>query len=319
MPEFIVFIISLAAVIFGADWLGNAATYIAKRLALPRILIGATIVSLATTIPEIAIAAVSGVSGEPDIGIGTALGSPIVNIGLIFGLLLLFSRAEINKTAYVRTIQFLLVILGLVFLFSVGGTLVPFAGAVLIIIGILYLGVEFIIGRHEESYLESFETRFSRLINFFSSRRNYHQILYLFAGCLLLFGGAYFLVGSSLILADILGAPQIIIGVLAIAFGTSLPEAFTALNSIVKKRPALSAGNLFGASVLDLTIATGAASVFGRVNIDSEGLYLTTATTAVLAGLSLFSIFGKVSPRILGSLLIVTYVAFVFLFAVLEV
>jgi len=318
MPELAVFIISLAAIIFGADWLGNSAIYIAKQLSLPRILIGATIVSLATTIPEIVIAAISGVSGVPELGISTAFGSPIVNIGLIFGILLLFSKAEVDKTAYIRTIQFFLVILAFVFLFSFGGTISQFSGVVLIILGIVYLMIEFVIGRHEENFLESIETRFERLKNFFASRKNYHQIFYLIAGGLLLFGGGHFLVGSGVILADVLGVPQIIIGLLVIAFGTSLPEAFIAISSIVKNRPQVSTGNLFGASILDLTIAVGAASVFGGVNIDAGGLYLTIGTTAVLATISLFSIFGKISPKILGGLLIIIYFVFVAWFAGLE-
>jgi len=318
MPEFIVFAVSLTAMLFGADWLGNAATYIAKKLSLPRILIGATIVSLATTIPEIVIATISGASDVPSLGIGTAFGSPIVNIGLIFGILLLFSKIEINKAAYIRTIQFLLIVLALVFIFSVGGHLSQLAGAVLITFGFAYLVVEFVIGKHEESFLESLETRFTRLINFFSARENYHQIFYLITGSLLLFGGGYFLVGSATALADILGVPQIIIGVLAIAFGTSLPEAFTAINSIIRKRLQLAAGNLFGASILDLTIAAGVASVFGGASIDTRGLYLTVTTTAVITLIGLFSIFGKISPKILGGLLIIVYFVFVFWFAGLE-
>ena len=93
MGELIVFIVSLFAVIIGVDWLGNSATYFAKKLSVSKILIGATIVSVATTGPEIAIAIFSGISGQPSIGAGVALGSPLINIGLILSLLFIFSKA----------------------------------------------------------------------------------------------------------------------------------------------------------------------------------------------------------------------------------
>ena len=139
MPEAVVFVISITAVIFGADWLGNSATYIARRLSLPKVLIGATIVSLATTLPEIVVAGVSGIENSPEIGLGTVFGSPLVNIGLIFGILLLLSHPPINKTYYSRTIKLFIATLILVTLLSVGGSISPIFGFLLIVFGFIYL------------------------------------------------------------------------------------------------------------------------------------------------------------------------------------
>src|SRR4030042_3391641 len=135
MPEIIFFIISLVAVIYGADWLGNAATQIAKSLSLPRILVGATIVSIATTLPEFTIATLSAATGSPNLGIGTVLGSPVVNIGLIFGILLLFSKVQIEKAYFLRTTQFLFTILVLVSLILLGSAISPVAACFFILVG----------------------------------------------------------------------------------------------------------------------------------------------------------------------------------------
>ncbi len=315
MPELIIFAISILAVIIGADWLGNSATHIAKRLSLPRVIIGATIVSLATTLPEIVIAGISGAEGSPEVGLGTVFGSPIVNLGLIFGILLLLSKPSINKAYFLRTIKLFLLTLGLVVLLSVGGSISPVSGFILMFFGIVYLAIQAIIGRQEESLLERIENRFENLKEFFTQRENYHQVLYLVIGSILLVLGAYFLVGSAVSLAQILDVPQIVIGFVIIAFGTSIPELFTTFNSIVRNRVGIGAGNLFGASVLDLTFALGLGSIFNGSNITPINLYLTIASLAVISLISVLYVLEKVSPRVLGTLLIIIYLGSLILFS----
>jgi cation:H+ antiporter len=318
MPEFIIFIISIAAVIIGADWLGNAATHIATRLALPRVIIGATIISLATTLPEIVIATISGAEGSPEVGLGTVFGSPFANIGLIFGILLIFSKPEINKAYYSRTVQFFLVAIALVFVALLGGSVSPAFSVALVFFGVSYLIIQSIIGKQEESILEKIEHRFERFKNFFSEEGSFQQIFYLVVGVVLLMLGAHFLIGSAVTLAGILNIPQIIIGVVVIALGTSFPEAFTTINSILKNRVGLSAGNLFGASVLDLTLALGLGSIFNGAKIEPAALYLTVGGLVLLALISLVYVFEKVSPKILGVSLIAVYLIFLVWFSNLD-
>lgn len=316
MPEIIVFIISLAAVVFGADWLGNAATNIAKSLSLPRVLIGATIVSLATTLPEIVIAVVSGVQGEPEIGLGTVFGSPVVNIGLIFGTLLLFSEVRIEKAYFTRTIQFLLVVIALILLVSLTGGMNQLFGWILILLGLMYLMIQLVVTKHEDTFLEQLETRFERLKNLLTDGDGYHQFFYLVVGAVLLVLGGRFLVDSAVILAATLKVPELVIGLIAIAFGTSIPETFTAINSIIRKRPEISAGNLFGASVLDLTVALGSAVALGGGSFDSSNIYPIVGTITILCLIGFFAISGKIPKKTLGGLSILFYVIFVVFFAI---
>ena len=315
MPELIVFAISITAVIIGADWLGNSATHIAKRLSLPRILIGATIVSLATTLPEIVIAGISGAEGSPEVGLGTVFGSPIVNLGLIFGILLLFSKHSVDKAYFLRTIKLFFLILLLVLILSIGGRVSPVSGFVLMFFGIVYLVIQAIIGRQEESLLERIENRFENLKEFFTQRENYHQVLYLVVGSLLLVLGAHFLVGSAVSLAQILSVHQIVIGFVIIAFGTSIPELFITFNSIVRNRVGIGVGNLFGASVLDLTFALGLVSVFNGSSLAPTNLYLAIASLVVISLISVLYVLEKASPRILGALLIIIYLGSLILFS----
>jgi cation:H+ antiporter len=318
MPELAVFAISIPAVIVGADWVGNAATTIAKNLSLPRVIIGSTLVALATTIPEISISLISGFKNTPVIGEGAALGSPVVNIGLIFGILLLFSKKEIQRPYFVRTVQILLVVLAAVFFISIGGRVSQTAAAFLILLGLIYLLVESLIGRHEEGFVARIEEHFSRLRGFFGDGRNLLPIFYLIIGFLLLVIGAYYLVESTVVIASILKVPVIFISLAAISLGTSMPELITTVNSIFRGRVDLSTGNLFGASVLNLSLALGAAAIFGGLLIDQNVLYLTTATLGLMACVSLFLIFGRISPRVLGGLLIAAYFVFLGVFTLIE-
>lgn len=318
MPEFIVFVIAIGAVIVGADWLGNAATHIATRLSIPRVVIGATIISLATTLPEIVIATVSGVENSPDVGLGTVFGSPFANIGLIFGIMLLFSKPEVNKAYFSRTIQFFLLTIALVFLLSLGGEISFLFSIILILFGVLYLFIQSIIGVQEENIFEKMQHRLERFANFLSRDDSFQQIFYLVVGTVLLVLGAHFLVGSAVALASLLNISSIVVGVVIIALGTSLPEAFTTINSIIKNRTSLSAGNLFGASVLDLTFALGLGSLFNSASIEPASLYLIIGGLAILALVSLAYVFEKVNPKILGVLLIVIYLIFITWFSNLE-
>lgn len=314
MPEIIVFVVSLAAVIFGADWVGNASVHLSQRLYLPRVLIGATFVSVATTLPEIIIGGFSAIEDQPALGIGTVFGSPITNIGLVLGIILLFSKVKLQDAHYIRTIQLFLAILVVVFLISATGFVTPLLGLVLILFGAAYLVIEFAVSKHEETFLEKIETRFERLKDYFTNGTNYHQIFYLVGGGILLFIGAHFLINSAAAIAGTFGIPQIVIGISIIAFGTSLPEIVTAINSIIKKRVGLSVGNLFGASILDYTFALGLIGLFGKAEIDQTTLYFGIGTASVLAVFSLIPVFGKISPKILGVLSICIYAVFLLWF-----
>ncbi|OGY22993.1 MAG: hypothetical protein A2172_03610 [Candidatus Woykebacteria bacterium RBG_13_40_15] len=313
MAEVFVFLVSLSAVIVGADWLGNAATYFAKKLSLPKILIGATFVSIATTGPEIVIAFFSGIGREPAIGLGTALGSPLVNIGLILGLLLFFSKARVDEPHYTRTIQIFLLVLATVFFLSITGTITPISGFALFLVGIFYLLLEFFISKNEQGIIEGVESRFWRLKSFFS-RKNNLQVFYFIAGAILLLGGAHFLVGSAATIAAIFGIPEIVIGFVAIAFGTSLPELFFAVNAILRRRTELSVGNLFGASILDLTLALGLIGILGGFTVRPYILYLTIGTAALLSILALSPVFGKFRPKVIGIISIAIYFGFLIWF-----
>ncbi len=318
MPEIIIFIISIAAVIKGADWLGEASVNVAKRLGLPQLVIGATLVSIATTLPETLISFFAGVASEPGISLGTVIGSPVVNLGLIMGLLFVFGHTRPQRGYFTRTLNIFIFLLALVLVLGFGGVVTPFGGWVLIVLAVVYLVLEFFISKSEESFADQVQTRFEKIRGFLNNSEGPKDIIYFILGAIILGVGAKFSVDSVAILATNLNVPTIIVAATAIAFGTSLPEMATAIHSIVKGRVMLSIGNLAGASVLDLTMALGAGAVVNPMIIPREALLISISTLFIISLLGLATVLTKFSTEKIGLALIFIFIVFVLVFVSVE-
>jgi cation:H+ antiporter len=313
MIEIIIFLISLVAVIVGANWLGALAAQFAKKASVPKILIGASLVTVASVGPEIIIAIACAIIGKPRIGIGVVFGASLIDIGLILGLLLFFSKVLIDEPHYTRTIQIFLATLVLVFLVSVTGRIPAISGLILIFFGLLYIAIEVFITKHEETFIDNIGARFWRLKKLLAQKISFWQAFYLIGGLFLVVFGSYFLITSAATISVILAIPEILIGLLMIAVAVSIPEIITAVNSIARRRTEISAGSLFSASIANLTFALGFLSIFGGAKIGQPESYLLIASMALLAMLGLLPVFGRIPQRLLGTLSIIIYFLSLFL------
>ncbi len=314
MAEIIIFLFSLAALLYGANWVGESSAKIAKNFSVSPVLIGVTLLSIATALPEISLAFVSGLNGETDIGLGTILGSPIANIGLVLGLLLFFTQVDLKKAAFGRSIQILLFVLLLQFLLYFFSPSSQFSGVVLICLGVIFLFLESVISKEDKSYLERIFSNISNLKNFFSKKGNQGDLFLLLAGLVLLLSGSFFLIQATVSIAGFLNIPQIVIAACVIALGTSLPEGITALKAFLKKQPQLSAGNLVGSSILSLTFGLGILYLFGSGLLDQTSFFLVIATTSIMALATMLPILVKIPARLVGVALIAAYLSFILLF-----
>ena len=319
MPELIIFVISLAAIIKGADWLGEASVNVAKKLGMSQLLVGATLVSIATTLPETAISFFAGLEGESGISLGTILGSPAANLGLIMGIILLFGKTYPSKGYFTRTLNIFIILLTLVFIIGLGGSITPIAGWVLLFIAIVYLLLEFFVSKSEEGIVDQIETRFSDIKGFFNQSDGLKNVIYIFIGATLLAVSAKFLVDSATVIAFNLSIPTIVIAATVVALGTSIPELATAIHSSFKGRLALSVGNLAGASVLNLTMALGAGSIIHPIMAPKEALIISVLALAVISILNLASVLSKIAKEKIGAALIVTSIIFALVFISVEI
>lgn len=268
----------LALIIQGGNLFVAASVRIAGFLRMPRVVVGTTLVSLATTTPELVVSVMSGVRGESGLAVGNAVGSCLCNIGLILGVTAVLKTVEVHRKA-VAVPLFAMVAMGaLLIAFGMGGMLSPWEGWVLIAAGLGYFAVDF--RRHwksrdpvevsEATAIERDVAHTGRA--WFRTRPGTAVQFLLGAGVVVM--GSRLLVDGAVQLAGGLGVPALVIGLTIVAVGTSLPELVTAITSSRQSVSDLAVGNVIGANIANLTFIVGTAAVFGGVRIDAMSLWL---------------------------------------------
>lgn len=315
MPEIIVFVISLAAAIRGADWIGRSAVVFAKEKGIPHIVIGATIVSLATTLPELTVATISSFANkDSQIALGVVLGSPLTNIGFILGLFFLFSNHQPQIGYFSRSINLLIVISLLLLVITLNRDIGGILSVLLIILGILYLVLEYLINKKTQPLEDKVETRFESFLSIFSFTKDKAIYFEFVLGAILLAVGSKYVADTSIALASFFHINEFLISITLLAIGTSLPELFTTINSLIYKRANLSIGNLVGASVIDLTIGVGLGTLFHSGTITYPNNLIIFSALILIGIFSLLSLWKKVPTAFVGSLLLGTALLFFVLF-----
>lgn len=242
---FLLFAIGLVLIIKGGDYFVDSAVWIAEVSGIPKFLIGATVVSLATTMPELIVSLMAAVGGKADIAIGNAVGSVTANTGIILAVSIAISPFAIRAKDYsLKTFLLIFAILSL-YIFSLTGKLSA--------IGCIILAVIFAIFTYET--LKSAKAQQSDERTVINSKKEIRtNVIKFIGGCVGIIVGARLLVDNGTIIAQILRVPESIISVTMIAIGTSLPELITAITALRKKQGALSAGNIIGANIIDTTL-----------------------------------------------------------------
>lgn len=245
----LLFLVGLALIVKGGDWFLDGAVWIAEATGVPRFIIGATIVSLATTLPELTVSVTGVLQREVDLAVGNAVGSVTANLGLILGLSVLCIPSAVNRKQF--NLKAILMVSGalLLLLLCRGGVLPALPSLLLFAVFAVYLGNNVLDAR--SSMVENREKPKRRT----TSHRQMFMKLGLFAvGIAAIVAGSRLLIDYGSELALLLGVPSSIIGVTMVAIGTSLPELVTTVTAIVKKEASMSVGNIIGANVIDLTM-----------------------------------------------------------------
>jgi len=247
----------------GADWMIDGVVHLARRTGLPRIVIGATIVSLGTTMPEAFVSVMAAWLGNPGLALGNGIGSIIADTGLIFGLTCLLTTVPVNRFILNRTgwVQVgaatLLVIISLILLATMPGQpiLHRWVGFLFLIFLAGYMYITYVWAKQGGSMaIEGEQVDNSELV---SSEKCWLMII---GGLFLIVVGARILVPSAAEIAHRIGVPEDVIAATMVAFGTSLPELMTAIAAVRKGHPEITVGNIVGADVLNCLFVIGAAA-----------------------------------------------------------
>ena len=258
-------VIGLCIVILskGADWMIDAVVHLARRTGFSRIVIGATIISLGTTLPEAFVSVMAAWMGNPGLALGNGVGSIIADTGLIFGLICVLMKVPVNRFILNRTgwVQVgaatLLVTISVIALASMEGEpiLHRWVGVLFLLLLGGYLYITYIWAKQGAgAAMEGEEADESELV---SLGRCWIMLL---GGLFLIVVGARILVPSAVEIACRIGVPEDVIAATMVAFGTSLPELTTAIAAARKGHPEIMVGNIVGADVLNCLFVIGAAA-----------------------------------------------------------
>ncbi len=298
----LLFLLGFVLIIIGGDKFVDAAVSIAKSMGVSELIIGATIVSLGTTLPEILVSTTAAIEGSADIAAGNAFGSIICNTGFIAGIILLFRpNVPFKRAAMAKQTVF----------FFVSAAVLMVSGAVagrynrvtsLFLLAVLAIFVYTNIksgGSDEKSDSAPVQKHMLR------------DVITLIVTAAALFIGARLLVDNGIILAEAIGVPQRVLAVTFIALGTSLPELVTAITSIIKGHAAVSVGNILGANIINCLLVIGIPSAIRGIVPSFSAMWIDLPVAMfAMAILTLPMIFFKKGTRVQGALLIAGYAAY---------
>lgn len=262
----IFFILSgLFLLVFGGDFLLKSAVGFANRMQIPRIIIGMTIVSFATSAPELIVSIKSAIEGHADIAIGNVIGSNIANLGLVLSITTILCSIDIKKHFY-KTDWPIMMFSSLLLYFFIGfdGVLGRVEGAILFFF--LLLVLVFLFKFNKSSIEESSEELIDKSPSLFK------DISFLAIGAIGLWAGAELLISGSIEIAKRFYVSERIIGITVVSIGTSVPELATSIIAVIKKEKAISLGNLIGSNMFNILAVLGITSIIQPIHALDDGL-----------------------------------------------
>ncbi len=314
LKEFLIFAVGFAVIIKSADLFTSAAESIALFFGIPRVIIGLTIVSLATTMPEFTVSTLASAMGRGSIAVGNAVGSCIVNIGLVLSVAALITSVKFEPRIIKREAVFLVAVSLLVFFFMRDGAVSFGEGVLLCVLLGLYF---FYLIKRELAFRSGTQEKKEEGTRDLPVGRSIIKFLIGAAGVVL--SAKFAIIPSGVAIAEFFRIPQIVIAISLIALGTSLPELVTAIVASAKKMGELAAGNVLGANILNLLWVLGVSAMIKPLPIDGQ---TRLVTVPVMIGMScLVFIFGRINYKLsrLGGLVLlagyVCYMIYLFKFA----
>ena len=305
----LLFAVGLVLIVKGGDYFVDAASWIAEVSGVPKFVIGATIVSIATTLPEVIVSLVAALQHETEMAVGNAVGSVTANIGLITGILFVCMPFAVERKQFFVKSLLMIASCAALLLFSFGGELGAAGTAVLFIIFAVFV-TENIISARRESQKEGAK-KASCKAKAGETAQNIVKFVLGAAGIVI---GARLLVDNGTEIAQMFGVDERVIGLTMVAVGTSLPELVTTITAIVKKQSGLSIGNIIGANIIDISIILPLCSLTsgGALPIAQQTVRLDLPICLIIILLAMLPIMitGK-AKRYQGILMLAVYVGYV--------
>lgn len=308
----LIFFIGLLLIVKGGDWFTESAISLARASGLPEVLIGATIVSFATTLPESVVSISAAQDRYTTMSLGNAVGSVICNIGLILAFVNIIKPSKITSNFFkLKSILMISYFFVMSFL-ALDGTVSKQDSLILIAMLIIYVCIDFFILKNKTG---------KKVVNEklrLDSKMKLKIGLFFILGAMAILAGAELLIHSGVIIAKGIGVPESVIALSIIAVGTSLPEFATALTALKKGHANISIGNIVGANILNITMVTGISAFVNPLKILRQNILLDfPVAIIIMLTLVIPSFMKKKIYRLQAIILMLVYIAYVvFLYSV---
>ena len=310
----LLFALGLVLLIKGGDWFVDGATGIAERFHVPEIIIGATVVSIGTTLPEVMVSSTSALTGHGEIAYGNAVGSIICNTALIAALTVAVRPGPVDTKSLKPPVIFFFTSAAIFCLnVYISGYFSRVLGVVMLAIFALYLFVTIRQGFRNPTGQQDEDADHAEDLSMGKAA------VLLVVGAALIAVGANLLVNNGTLIAQAMGVPESVIALTFVALGTSLPELVTAITSLVKGHGALSLGNIIGANIFNLVLVCGVSMTLAPFRIPQSSTIAGMNASLVLdiplmlfvmAFLCLPALARKKLSRFQGIVLLAVYAAF---------
>ena len=245
----LLFIVGLLFLIKGGDWFVDGASSLARRFHLPELVIGATVVSIGTTLPEVMVSTISAVSGHGEIAYGNAIGSVICNAALIAAITIAVRPGRVDPKTLKTPVAFFFAAAAIYCIAAyVFGRFTRVMGIIMLAMFVAYMAANVLQMKNTPAGEQEASEEEMPLAK---------TLILLVLGAVLIAAGANLLVDNGTLIAQALGVPESVIALTFVALGTSLPELVTAVTSLVKGHSDLSLGNVVGANVFNLVLVSG--------------------------------------------------------------
>ncbi len=308
----LLFAVGVVLIIKGGDVFVDAATWTSDVTGISKVVIGATVVSLATTSPEYFVSLLATLKGANDLSIGNAVGSLICNIGLAFALLALFTAGRVHDKLFGAKGFIMLISTIVLWLFCLNGLLSMLEGIVLMLLFCSFVFVNIRFSKTEEKSNRKKTNKKEIVLN----------VIKFVAGAFAIVYGSNLIVDNGRRIAEFIGVSDAVIGLTVVAIGTSLPEITTSIAAIVKKESALSIGNILGANALDATLilATGSFVSGGKLTVSQNTVWMELPLAILLMLMAVLpTAIGKKLYRWQGAMILILFALFLTYIALFRV
>lgn len=306
--NFLFIIGGLILLIFGGNWLLKSAVALSLKLNISKVVIGMTVVSFATSAPELIVSINSALNNASDLALGNVIGSNIANLGLVLGITLLFGTMTIKRSFFRIDWPVMMVASGLLFLFLINDKVIMRYEGILLfsfLIGFLI----YLLRSKKNIDLDELEEE--------AQLKGFKIFGLLFLGGLGLWAGSELLIKGATSLAFEFGVTDRVIGVTIVSIGTSIPELAASIVAVLKKEKAISLGNLIGSNIFNILAVIGITSIITPISLSDERLL--TSDIYWMLGISFIILPLVFLPkkyrlnRIDGVLLLIAYSIFIYM------